>query len=139
VATVDGVAVRQGTLTALSIVVPAQIVGQLAPEDSPLRGLSILAVMIGFAVGGRVAGQWALRTGATARLPSGLATGAAAYAVVQVVGIVLRLARGEAVTWLSIPTNFLLAASIGMLGAWTAKDRSVDSADGGTEPDDTGA
>jgi len=137
VASIDGLAVRQGTLTALSIVIPAAVVGELAPDESALRGLSTVVVLVGFAVGGRIAGQWALRTDATARLASGLATGAAAYAVVQVVGIILRLARSAPVSWLGIPVAMLLAASIGMAGAWSAR-APQGANDAGHEDEDVG-
>ena len=48
--------------------------------------------------------------------------------VVQAVGAVLRIGRGESVAWISFPFLALLAASVGMVGAWLATRRH-DAAD----------
>ena len=112
----DRSAVGRGLVVALAVVVPAAVAGQASADGSLLRSLSLLGVLAGLAVGGFQAGRLA----GDPRLPAGAATGAAAYLVVQGVGVVLRLARGESVAWLGIPFLAALSASVGMLGAWAS-------------------
>ena len=112
----DRVALGRGLVAALAIVVPAAVVGELAEEGSALRSLTLLGVLVGLGFGGASAA----RTADEGRLQVGAATGAATYLVVQGIGIVLRLGRGESVAWLALPMLTALSATVGMLGAWAA-------------------
>lgn len=112
----DGAATGRGLVVALAVVVPAAVAGQASADGSLLRSLSLLGVLAGLAAGGFQAG----RAAGDGRLPAGAAAGAAAYLVVQGVGVLLRIGRGEAVAWLGIPFLAALSASVGMLGAWAS-------------------
>ena len=120
----DVAAAARGGALALALLVPGVVLGVVADAGSVLRSLSLVAVLAGFAVGGASAGRSAghdvLNTGATAA--------GGAYVVVQAVGAVLRIGRGESVAWISFPFLALLAASVGMVGAWLATRRH-DAAD----------
>lgn len=122
----DLAAAGRGGAAALALLVPGVVLGELAGPGSLLRSLSLVVVLAGFALGGAAAG----RAAAHDRLPSGALAAGGAYLVVQAVGVVLRLARGESVSWIGFPLLFLLAASIGMVGAW-AGTRRPDGEPGG--------
>lgn len=97
------------------MVIPATIVTNLVLDDSSTDAWSYLFGLItlfGFATAGYAAGR--------ARNDTPMMHGAAAafvcYAVVQVIGAISLLARGESINPLRYPFSALLAATMGVAG-----------------------
>jgi hypothetical protein len=118
---VDAEAALRGGALSLVVLVPAAVVGAVAEDGSALTSLSLLAVLGGFALAGGAAGRLAERD---LLLPTGAAAAGGAYLAVQAVGVVLRLGRGEPVSWIAFPFLAMLAASIGMGASWLVGRRS---------------
>jgi putative membrane protein (TIGR04086 family) len=134
-------AVGRGVVVAAFICVPAGLAQQ------PLRGTNwsfglFLVIVAGLAAGGFVAG----RAGPELALTHGALAGLITYVAVQGVGIGLRLAQGEALTWSSIPLLAILSTGCGVLGGFLADQaerragaRAAEAADAdatGRTPDD---
>ncbi|MXW61595.1 MAG: TIGR04086 family membrane protein [Acidimicrobiaceae bacterium] len=110
-------AVRAGALTCLAISAPAAVV-QASLSDSGETNqsnwvyLTLLAIVVAYLLGGAVAGRVAtdapMINGATATL--------VAFAVVQTVAAVFRIAGGDGINPLALIFNALLAAAIGTVG-----------------------
>jgi putative membrane protein (TIGR04086 family) len=113
-------AIAKGAGIAALIAVPAGIAQNLTERGSSLAFALFLVVVLALVAGGYVAGREqpdrALTHGGLAAL--------ALYLAVQLLGIVLRVARGDAVTWVSIPLIGLLSASCGVIGGYLAFRRS---------------
>ncbi len=113
-------AIAKGTGVAAVVAVPAGIAQNLIDRGSSAAFALFLVVVVALVVGGYVAGkdepERALTHGGLAAL--------ALYVAVQLLGIVLRVARGEPVTWVSIPLIGLLSASCGVIGGYIAFRRS---------------
>lgn len=113
---IDRSAILRGAGVAALVAVPAGIVQNLVGRDSGLALPLFLVILVGLGAGGYAAGRAApgnlLVHGALAAL--------AVYLVVQAVGVAARLARGEAVSWLSIPFFALFSLSCGMVGGYLA-------------------
>lgn len=129
-------AVVIGAAWCLVIAVPAAVIAALLADDGSTDQsnwvfLALLAIVVAYLVGGAEAGR---RAPATPFL-NGAAATLCAFALVQVVGIVLRLARGDDVSIIGIVFNALLAASFGTVGAWFGARRASSTLGvGGGEP-----
>ena len=132
-----GQALWRGTVTALVVVLPAAIFNNVVVADgeeptSPLVLLLFALILLGGASGG-----WAvIRLSSTARLPHAAGAAAGAYLIAQAIGVVLRLARGDDLSWVGYPFLALLMATCGMLGGmfarrWQQQSGPGPSGDGG--------
>lgn len=122
---IGGGAVGLGVLAALAVAVPAVVGAQVIDSARDGRaGAWLFAVLglivVGFAVGGHVAA----RRRPAVPLLNGVATGIAAYAVVQTLAIVRLLINGDEVTWAAVPLFVLVAAAAGLVGALVADART---------------
>ena len=125
-------AVWRGTVTALVLAVPAAVVNQFVLDDADTAwtlGLR-LVIMFGAAAGGYAV----IRLCPDAGLPHAAAAGAAAYVIVQGVGVLRRLTSGEPISWLAYPFLMLMLATIAMLGGVFARRAVRRYGVGGTEP-----
>ena len=82
------------------------------------------------------AGGRSIRLSSTARLTHAAGAAAAAYVIAQGLGVVLRLARGDELSWVGYPFLALLMATCGMLGGmfarrWQQQNGPGASRDGG--------
>lgn len=112
----DTTAVARGALVAACIAVPAGIAQNMVGRGSSLSFALFLVTVFGLGAGGYVAGRQALDRALT----TGGAAALAVYVVVQTIGVALRLARGEDVSWASIPLVALLSLSCGVIGGYVA-------------------
>ncbi len=112
---IDWKTVASSTLAGLMVVVPATIVVQFLPDDihGSVRFLFFGVIIFGFLAAGYGAGRQERST----PMIHGALAGGATYACVQLVGLVLRLARGETVNPFAYLFLALLAATTGVLGA----------------------
>lgn len=123
-------AVLTGALWCLALAVPAAVVqGVLADDDtgtdqSAWVFVALLAIVVAYLLGGAMAGRRAL----DAPFVNGAAAAFSAFAVVQVVGIIVRVVRGDGVSPVALVFNALLAASIGTVGAWFGARRGAAAA-----------
>jgi putative membrane protein (TIGR04086 family) len=116
----DLTAIGRGAGVALLVAVPAAVVQTVAAPGA-LKSLALLVTLVGFGLGGHVAGaphpDRALTHGGLAGLAAGV--------VVLVVGIARRSAAGEPVAWPSQPFLALLALSSGVIGGYVAFRRAA--------------
>ncbi len=84
-----------------------------AGEQSNWVYVTLLAIVVAYLVGGAVAG----RIATDAPMINGAAATVTAFAVVQLVAGVVRIAGGDGINPLALVFNVLLAASIGTVGA----------------------
>ena len=82
-------------------------------EQSNWVYLSLLAIVVAYLLGGAVAG----RKATAAPMINGAAATVVAFAVVQFVAGVVRIAGGDGINPVALVFNVLLAASIGTVGA----------------------
>jgi hypothetical protein len=117
-----GQATWRGMVTALVVVLPVAILNNIVVADgeestSPLVLLLFALILLGGASGG-----WAvIRLSSTARLTHAAGAAAGAYLIAQALGVVLRLARGDQLSWLGYPFLALLMATCGILGGIFAR------------------
>ncbi len=111
-------AIRAGAVTCLVITAPAAVIQAILSDSGETRQsnwvyLTLLAIVAAYLLGGAVAGRLAtdapMINGATATL--------IAFAVVQSVAAVFRIAGGDGINPLALTFNALLAAAIGTVGA----------------------
>ena len=132
---IDGAAVVRGAVAGAVIALPAAIVQNLAPADSSLRGLALAVILVALGwcgwVAAKAAGARVIVHGALAAL--------AAFAIVQTIGVVLRVARGDVVHPVAIAFTALLSTSCGMIGAELGSRREqrrlAEQDDSPDEPD----
>lgn len=125
----DGRAIGTGALAAAAVCLPAALLGQTVAdaggEDgtgrSPLVVVSFVGVLLGFVLGGYVAGRMAPRA------PYSNAAFAAlgAFAAIQVVSVALRASRGDDIAVVTILFNVLIAYACGLAGGLIASRRRV--------------
>ena len=111
-------AIRAGAAVCLVVTVPAAVAQAILAdgdggEQSNWVYLTLSAIVVAYLVGGAVAG----RTATAAPMINGAAATVAAFAVVQLVAAVIRVAGGNGINPLALVFNVLLAASIGTVGA----------------------
>ena len=118
----DRKAVGSGALAALAIAAPAALIAQAidSVSDSGWSAVLVPVILVGFGVGGYVAAQ----RSATAPYANGAFAAAAAFVVVQVIGIVRRVIADESLRWGAYLFNAFLAACVGALGAIVASRRA---------------
>ncbi|MBS1838252.1 MAG: hypothetical protein JST64_11230 [Actinobacteria bacterium] len=109
----------RGVVTTLVVALPVAILNQLlvsgddVDKGSPVVILLWILIMFGAAAGG-----WAVRRLCpAAHLVWSAGAAAAAYAVVQSIGVVRRLIWGGRISWVGYPFLALLMACCGVLGA----------------------
>ncbi len=131
----DPLAIRVGALTCIAIATPAAITQAIladtdaGTDQSNWVFLALLAIVAAYLVGGARAGKRAL----DAPFLNGAAATFIAWATVQTVALIVKVAQGESFSALSLPFNALLAASIGVVGAWFGARRGTIE-NGGGEP-----
>ena len=119
----DGPAVAEGAVATLALVLLAWVVdvvkrGDLPGRESNLWAVAVAIVLVAPVVGGIVAGRRRPR----AALVHGAWSGAAAFAVIAVVGLVWRLVGGDRIGRLLVTYLFflILYASLGTVGGYVA-------------------
>ncbi len=135
ISALDLPAVRRGALLCLLVATPAAVISALLADNesgtdqSNWVYVALLAIVAAYLAGGAVAGKAARES----PFANGAAAAFMAFAVVQIIGIVIRLARGDDVSLIALAFNSLLAASIGAVGAGFGVRRgTLDT--GGGEP-----
>jgi len=135
ISALDLPAVRRGALLCLLVATPAAVISALLADNesgtdqSNWVYVALLAIVAAYLAGGAVAGKAARES----PFANGAAAAFMAFAVVQIIGIVIRLARGDDVSLIALAFNSLLAASIGAVGAgFGARRGTLDT--GGGEP-----
>ena len=116
-------AVALGAAVVLVVGVPVATIGSLLVDEGsnaafPLAILTLFAFM----AGGFVAGS----KRPDAPLIHGAAAAFAGFAVAQTVSIVLQLVQDDDISVVAVAFNALLAANIGLFGAWLASRRTVE-------------
>lgn len=126
-------AVVAGALSAAVIVIPAAVLNTFLVDDDGTDAsgwvlLSFLVILVGFFIGGLVAGDRERNT----PLMHGAAAAFLAYAVIQGLFILKLLLTGEGVeSWIGVVFLALLSASTGMAGglgaSWLQGRRMADA------------
>ncbi len=126
-------AMWRGAVTALVVALPVAIFNQIlvsggdTDDGSPVTLLLWCLILFGAAAGG-----WGvLRLCPEAPLSRAAASGAIAYGVVQGIGIVTRLLRGEPLSWIAFPLLALMMATAAMLGAMFGRRWNRTAAESG--------
>lgn len=127
---IDIRAVARGAAVGAVISLPAAIVANLSSVDSSLRGLTLAVILVALGwcgwVAAKAAGDRIIVHGALAAL--------SAFVIVQGIGVVLRLARGDTVHPVAIVFTGLLSASCGMIGAELGYRRELNRPSSDDEP-----
>ena len=113
-------AVWRGAVTALLIALPAGVVNQFVVGGDG-TSLVVLLLWIVIMFGAATGGYAVLRLAPSAGLPHAAAAGALAYAAVQLLGVIRRLASGETISWIAYPFLALLMAIMAMFGGMYAR------------------
>jgi hypothetical protein len=112
----DREALRQGGTVSLVFAVPFAVLSRLfadSDDSSGFAALLWLMALAGFVVGAGVA-AWLQRSGLP--LVHGMAAAGGAYLIAQVAFIVVKLARGGDVNWLSALFTFTFVLVAGLIG-----------------------
>ena len=112
---VEGGAVGRGAVVAIAICLPLALVSQQVADDgggSPLSGLLLLLVLVGFAAGGFVAG----RSATAAPFTNGGLAAVLAYLAIQGGALLVGLGDGETPSIPALVLNGLLAYGCGLAG-----------------------
>jgi predicted permease len=111
-------AMWRGAVTALVVALPVAVFNQALissgdiAKDSPAVIFFWVLILFGAAAGG-----WGvLRLCPQAALAHAAGAGAIAYAVVQGIGVIARLYRGDDLSWVAFPFLLLMMATAAMLG-----------------------
>jgi hypothetical protein len=112
----DTAALRQGGAVALVFAVPFSVASRLVsdqPGNSPWTAVLWLAALLGFGLGAGIA-AWTQ----TKRLPflHGMVCAGGTFLAAQGVFIVIKLARGGTVHWLSVFFTFTTVLFVGIIG-----------------------
>lgn len=114
----DREAVTAGVSVAAMIAVPLAVIGRWG-ADRDWESVGILVINLislgGLFLGAGVA-AWRQRSGTP--LSHGLVVALGSYAAIQVVVVIVRLARGAEVRWGAIVGNVFLALGAGLLGGY---------------------
>ena len=115
-------AVALGAAAVLIVAVPVATIGSLLLDEGsnaafPLAVLTLVA----FVVGGYVAGS----KRPDAPFVHGAAAAFVGFAIAQTISIVLQLVQDDTVSVVAVAFNALLAANIGVFGAWLASRRDA--------------
>lgn len=110
-------AVGLGAVVTMAIGIPVATIGSVVlDDDSNFVFFFAVVALIGFLLGGFVAGFRAPETPMT----HGAVAALAGFVVAQAVSAALQLVRDEDVSPVAIVFNALLAANIGLAGGWFA-------------------
>jgi len=115
----DLAAIGRGAIAGAVIVLPAGVAQTFTGDDSSLRGLLLVAILVGLGWAGAVAGKAA----DDEPLKHGAAAAVLTYLGVQGVGSLLRAARGDAIHPVTIVFMALLSACCGLIGAELGRRR----------------
>ncbi len=115
-----------GMGVALAICVPAALLAQLLDRADRVDDNSsvLLALFVVILAGMGAGGYVAARRRPDAPLSNGAVAALGAYLLVQTIGAMRLLARGDEVTWVAIPFFALLAATAGVAGGLVADHRT---------------
>ncbi len=115
-------ALWRGAVTALVVVLPLAVINNVVVADGQEPGSPLVLLLFGLILLGGAAGGWAVvRLSPSARLVHAASASALAYVIAQGLGVVLRLARGDELSWVGYPFLALLMATCGMLGGMFAR------------------
>jgi putative membrane protein (TIGR04086 family) len=122
----DWRAIGFGVIVAIATTLPLAVLGQILSDydDGGVSGVVFLfffLVLAGLVAGGYVAGA----KQPAAPLTHGIVAALGAYLLVQAIGLILNLARGDDVSPASIVVNAGLAAAMGLLGGLIASWRAA--------------
>ena len=128
----DHSAIRAGALVCLVIATPAAIIVSVLADDGSTDQsnwvyVSFIAIIGAYILGGARAGRSAL----DAPFLNGATATFIAFAVVQVIGGIVRVVRGDSLSPVALVFNALLASSIGAVGAWFGARRGTLGIGGG--------
>ena len=131
-------AMWRGTITALVVVLPVAVLNNVVVGGGEDPGSPLVLLLFALILLGGAAGGWAvIRLSSTARLPHAAGAAALAYVIAQTLGVVLRLLRGDDLSWVGYPFLALLMATCGMLGGmfarrWQQQNGPGAGSDGGS-------
>lgn len=125
-------AIRAGALVCLVIATPAAIIVNVLADDGSTDQtnwvyLAFVAIIAAYILGGAQAGRRAF----DAPFINGATATFLAFLAVQVIGGIVRFARGDGISPVALVFNALLAASIGAVGAWFGARRGTLEIGGG--------
>ncbi len=115
----DAKAMLLGAFLATVIALPVGLLGQLLVDDDD-NGLVVFVFLVPILVAFVAGGFVAARQASTWPLTNGALAAVAAFALIQGVGVVRRLAASEAVALASLAFAAFLACSCGLIGALVA-------------------
>ncbi len=115
-------ALWRATITALVVVFPVAVLNNLVAAGDDGAGSPLVLVFYALILLGGASGGWAVvRLSSRARLTHAAAAAALAYAIAQGIGVILRLLRGDPLSWVAYPFLALMMACCGMLGGMFAR------------------
>ena len=116
----DARALYEGGLIAAVIAVPAGVdrTGTRRPARPARLAVGLVVIVLAGLVLGAGVAAWRQERGLP--LVHGVVTAVGVFVVVQTVGVLIRLARGDSVTWSRIASSLLLSLMAGTR-RWTAR------------------
>jgi len=111
-------AMWRGAVTALVVALPVAVFNQALISSGDIAADSPAVIFFwALILFGAAAGGWGvLRLCPQAALAHAAGAGAIAYLVVQGIGVIARLYRGETLSWVAFPFQMLMMATAAMLG-----------------------
>ena len=112
----DPKALKEGALVAAVVAVPAGVVGRVLsdrPDQPDWLWVLVVVVLAGLVSGAAVA---ASRQDRGFPLTHGVVTAVGVFVAVQTVGILIRLLRGDPISWSRVTSSLLLSLMAGMAG-----------------------
>ena len=112
----DPKALKEGALVAAVVAVPAGVVGRVLsdrPDQPDWLWVLVVVVLAGLVAGAAVA---ASRQDRGFPLTHGVVTAVGVFVAVQTVGILIRLLRGDPISWSRVTSSLLLSLMAGMAG-----------------------
>lgn len=113
----DVPAIRAGAGVCLVFAVPFSIGARIAADgdNSSLAVVLSLGAVVGFLLGSGCAAWLQQRQ---APLSHGLVTAGGTYLAAQAVFVLIRLVRGDSVSWFGVFFNLSVVLGVGLLGGW---------------------
>lgn len=111
-------AIRAGAMVALVFAVPFSIAGRIVADGDGSSAALVwlnLGAVVGFVLGAGCA-AWVQRRGTP--LSHGLVTAVGTYLAAQLVFVVVRLVRGDEVSWFAVMFNLTIALGAGLVGGF---------------------
>lgn len=112
----DPVAIRAGAMVCVVLAVPFRVIAALVGGDSGGLNALFFVIFLFFFVVGSGCAAWVQRTGTP--LSHALVTAVGTYAVVELVFVVVRLARGTDIPWSSILFTSMIVLTCGVIGGF---------------------